>query len=137
MLTIVRNIFKKSIVRYIFIGGISFLIELGVIFLASHIFSAPPLLAVAISFWVGLAVSFVLQKVITFQNKEKGAKKLAWQMVAYGILIVVNYTFTLLAVATLEDVVGTYIARTIALIVTTIWNYIVYSKVIFRREDGK
>lgn len=134
MLTTFKSLFEKSIIRYIFIGGVSFLIELGVIFSATHLFNTTPLLAVAISFWIGLVVSFILQKVITFQNKEKEPKKLVWQMIAYGILIVVNYTFTLIAVATLENLIGTYVARTLALVITTAWNYIIYQKIIFKNS---
>lgn len=134
MLTIINFLSEKSIIRYIFIGGSSFLIELGVIFFATHLFDTSPLIAVAISFWIGLVVSFVLQKVITFQNKEKKPEKLAYQMTAYGILIVINYTFTLFVVATLENSIGAYEARTLALAITTVWNYLIYQKIIFKKN---
>lgn len=127
-----KKITSHTLFRYIFIGGLSFAIEAGAIFTFIYLLKLNPVTSVALSFWIGLIVSFVLQKIFAFRDKKNTAKHIARQSIAYAILIVVNYIFTLLFVAIFETLLGVFVARTIALIITTAWNYIVYSKIIFK-----
>lgn len=129
-----KKITSNTLVRYIFIGGMSFLIEIAAIFLLVHAIHLPSVAAVAISFWVGLIVSFVLQKYLAFQDKRISPKHLLKQSISYGILIIINYLFTLLFVSYFEDMINLFLARTIALVITTGWNYVIYSKIIFKRS---
>lgn len=124
---------RSSLLRYIIIGGVSYIIELAFMY-AIFSLSSSYLLAVGISFWVGLIVSFLLQKIIAFRNKNKSAKKLALQAVFYGALVLVNYTFTLLFVGGLAIHIGLFVARTVALVITTGWNYFAYKHLIFRQQ---
>jgi putative flippase GtrA len=124
---------ENKLARYILVGGSSYLFELAVlyslIFLGVH-----KVLAVGIAFWFGLLLSFILQKLVAFNNKERTYKKILWQSVCYGILVIINYTFTLLVVSTFSDEFGIFLTRTVALIITTGWNFIIYSKIIFRKS---
>lgn len=130
-----KNLINNTLFRYIFIGGLSFLIEMATIYVVMNFTNLGSLVAVGISFWLGLIASFFLQKIFAFRNKESSPKHLIKQSVAYGILVVVNYMFTLGFVALFEGVMGVFIARTIALIITTGWNFIVYSKIIFKPQE--
>lgn len=129
-----KKITNNTLFRYIFIGGLSYLIEVITIYVIINYSDLGSLTAVAISFWLGLIASFFLQKFLAFKNKESSAKHLIWQSITYSILVIINYLFTLGFVAIFENTVGVFIARTIALIITTGWNFIVYSKVIFKRN---
>lgn len=124
---------EKPIVRYVVVGGTSYIIELACIYtlIALGISSVG---AIAISFWIGLIVSFLLQKLVAFGDKRRSARAIASQSLAYGLLVLLNYVFTLGVVYIGTALVGVYIARTIALIITTGWNYLVYSKIIFRTK---
>lgn len=128
-----RYLTENKLARYILVGGSSYLFELAVlyslIFLGVH-----KVLAVGIAFWFGLLLSFILQKLVAFNNKERTYKKILWQSVSYGILVIINYTFTLLVVSTFSDEFGIFLTRTVALIITTGWNFIIYSKIIFRKS---
>lgn len=129
-----QGIFKKSsLLRYVFIGGTSYLIELGCIFILNTIINSP-VIAVGIGFWLGLGVSFLLQKVFAFKNTSKNLKQLSIQSFYYLLLVAFNYSFTLLLVWQLSNHIGLFSARTIALIVTTIWNYFLYKNVIFKQK---
>jgi putative flippase GtrA len=134
MRSIYKKLFSSTLFRYIFIGGLSFAIEMGVLYSLIHFFQLSSILAVAISFWVGLITSFVLQKLIAFQDKGSSTKKILRQSIYYAILVLFNYAFTIGFVALLEGALTLFIARTIALIITTGWNFIVYSKIIFKKE---
>lgn len=128
----VKPILSLPIARYIIVGGVSYIVEVGILYGLQTI-NIHPLLAVTIAFWVGLTIAFLLQKVIAFQDKHTSPKKIASQTTMYMALVGFNYIFTLGLVHVLEPYIGLIIARTIALAITTIWNYILYSKVIFKR----
>lgn len=124
---------NKPAVRYVVVGGLSYLIEVACIYLLITL-GTGSLVAIAISFWVGLVVSFLLQKLVAFNDKKRTARALAGQSLSYGILVIVNYFFTLGVVYIGAPLLGAYLARTVALIITTAWNYLIYSKIIFRTK---
>lgn len=130
-----RLIVDNKGVRYLFVGGLSFVIEMGLILLLHNALGVSAVISVAISFWIGLVISFLLQKLITFKDRSRSTKKVAKQSALYGLLVGVNYLFTLTFVAFFETILGIFIARTIALIITTLWNFVIYKKVIFKEQD--
>lgn len=131
LFSVVDRLKNKPVIRYVVVGGLSYLIELACIYLFITL-GASPLGAIAISFWVGLVVSFLMQKLIAFNNKKRSPRALAGQSLAYGLLVLLNYVFTLGVVYIGASLLGAYLARTVALIITTVWNYLIYSKIIFR-----
>lgn len=136
LLSHLSALLERPLVRYILAGGLSFASEITLIFILVRA-GLDSIVAVAISFWFGLALSFILQKILAFRNHERSASRLTRQAVAYGALVFFNYLFTLLFIWGLQDVIGLFIARTAALIMTTGWNYVIYSKMIFRRNNAE
>ena len=118
--------------RYLIVGGTVYVLELIVIVVASHV-GAKPVLAVALSFWIGLCVSFVLQKVFTFDDRRTHHKILIPQVVAVSLLVLWNFGFTILVTRLLTSLNPT-ITRTIALLITTIWNFYLYQTRIFKQS---
>ena len=118
--------------RYLIVGGTVYVLELIVIVVASHV-GAKPVLAVALSFWIGLCVSFVLQKVFTFGDRRTHHKILIPQVVAVSLLVLWNFGFTILVTRLLTSLNPT-ITRTIALLITTIWNFYLYQTRIFKQS---
>lgn len=118
--------------RYLLVGGSVYALELVIIVIAQRS-GASSVVAVAISFWVGLVISFVLQKFVTFQDKQIHHKILIPQIVAVSLLVLWNFGFTIL-VTKLITFVPAVVARTIALLITTIWNFYLYRTKIFNRE---
>lgn len=131
---VIRRLTNNSLVRYIIVGGISFALEISVLFFLIHFFSFSTVAAVAVSFWVGLIASFLAQKYLTFQDNNRSTKRLLKQSIAYGALIAVNYAFTIGFVSLMDSIIGVYVARTVALTITTAWNYIIYAKIIFKKR---
>lgn len=126
-----RKLAQHQIIRYLFIGGLSFIIEMSVLYTLNHILHASATVSVAISFWVGLIVGYVLQKIIAFQNKEKSRRAIARQLVGYSLLVAWNYGFTLLVVELFQNNLSVVLLRTIVIAITTLWNYAIY-KVLFK-----
>lgn len=122
------NLHTSRLARYIFIGGFSYLLEVSVLLALAHIFLLSPELSVAFSFWIGLIVSFLLQKYIAFNNRKNDRKTIGAQTLSYGSLVIFNYLFTIAFVSLVHALVGLIAARTIALICTVFWNYYFYKK---------
>ncbi len=117
--------------RYIIIGLSVYALELLIIGLALH-FGASSTVAVAISFWIGLAVSFVLQKFITFGDHRMHHKVVLMQVLAYAALVATNFSFTVGLTALLAPPLPAAVVRTVALGVTTLWNFALYKTKIFK-----
>jgi putative flippase GtrA len=121
---------KTPVQRYLVIGVSVYLFELLVI-VAAQALGANSVLAVGISFWLGLLASFGLQKVITFGDKRTHYRVLLPQLAAFSLLVLFNFGFTLLFTKLLEDTLPAVWCRTLALGITTIWNFYLYKTRIF------
>ena len=117
--------------RYLLVGGSVYLLELVIIFIARNA-GASSVVAVALSFWIGLVVSFGLQKVVTFKDRRTHHKILTAQIVAVSLLVLWNFGFTVLVTKLLSNI-NPAITRTGALLVTTLWNYYLYQTKIFNQ----
>lgn len=126
------KVMQNPIALYIFAGALSFAIELTVLHGALLTTNSRPA-AVTIGFIAGLTASFLLQKLLVFKDNQKNRSKTSKQVVAYLSLVALNYTFTLLFVEIVSDFISITIARTIALIITTGWNFIIYKLFIFKK----
>ena len=121
------------VIRYLIVGGIAFLIEMGALFVLHNVLKLSPVTSVAISFWVGFAVAFILQKMVTFKNYQKSAKALAKQLVFYSILVAWNYIFSLAVVALLSPRFSVFTIRTCTILIVICWNFLIY-KFIFKHS---
>ena len=121
---------SKTTGRYIYVGIGVYIIEMIIIFIAQRM-GASALLAVGLSFWFGLIISFLLQKLFTFQDKRMHKKILVIQIIAVSMLVLFNFGFTLLITKLLSGTLPPFVTRTIALGITTIWNFYLYKTRIF------
>jgi putative flippase GtrA len=120
--------------RYLLIGGSVYVFELLVIVVVQQLGSSA-VWAVAISFCLGTLVSFFLQKLVTFGDKRMHHRILLPQMIATGLLIVWNLGFSVLLTKLLQDAVPAVVTRTIALGITTVWNFYLYKTHIFKNNS--
>lgn len=129
-----RKLLQKSFHRYLLVGGSVYVFEI-LIILMSQGLGASPVVAVAISFCLGTIVSFWLQKLVTFSDKRMHHKVLTAQFVATGLLVAFNFLFTLLVVKLLAAYLPAVLSRTIALAITTSWNFFLYKTRIFKSDN--
>jgi putative flippase GtrA len=121
--------------RYLIVGVSVYIFELLVIVAAVHA-GASNVWAVGISFWAGLMVSFFLQKLVTFGDKRMQHRILLSQFIAVALLVLFNFGFTLAVTSLLQPVVPAVISRTVALGITTIWNFYLYKTRIFTSDNS-
>jgi putative flippase GtrA len=120
--------------RYIIIGVSVYALELVIIVVARRL-GASAVTAVSLSFWLGLVVSFALQKVVTFENKRLHRRVLLPQVMAFSLLVLFNFGFTVLATKLLASSMPTVLIRTLTLAITAIWNFYLYKTRIFKTND--
>ena len=125
---------KRPGIRYLFVGGTVYAFELAVIVLAQA-YGATAVWAVAISFCLGTAVSFFLQKLITFNDKRMHRRILIPQLIATVLLILWNLGFSVLLTKLLQHHLPAVVTRTVALLITTIWNFYLYKTRIFKNSE--
>ncbi len=129
-----KQLLKRPGMRYLIIGGSIYVFELVVIVVAQRLGASAPW-AVAISFCLGTLISFFLQKLITFGDKRMHHKVLLPQILATALLIAWNLGFSVLLAKLLQDVWPAVVIRTVALVVTTIWNFYLYKTRIFKNTS--
>jgi putative flippase GtrA len=137
-MNIKQTVSQSTVARYIITGGGSFVFEFSVLFGLKHAGLSNEW-AVGISYWVGLTVSFVLQKFITFEDTDKSAKRVGRQLFLYGILVAINYAFAITFTSWLATHINFYLARVVALLITTFFNFYAYKSHIFgtkKQEEG-
>lgn len=135
MSTKIKNLLSRPGYRYVIIGGSIYVLELIIIVIAQQL-GASAVVAVGISFWIGLLISFALQKLVTFNDKRMHHKVLLPQIMAYSLLVLFNFGFTILVAKLLSDIVPAVVTRTIALGITTIWNFYLYKTRIFKADGN-
>lgn len=120
-------------VRYVLVGGSAYALELIILFSLHKIVGLSATTATAISFWISIVISFLLQKIFSFKNYQKQAKLLSKQFTAYSILVLFNYCFTILVVAFFPDRL-LLLSRTLALVIVTTWNYLFYQQLFSNKK---
>ena len=120
--------------RYVVIGGSVLVFELLMIVVLQHL-GASAVVAVGISYWLGLVGSFVLQKLITFSDRRMHRQVLVPQMIAFSALVLFNFCFTLAMTKLFEHVLPAVVIRILAVSITTLWNFYLYKTRIFKSAD--
>jgi len=134
MIAFIKRMLKKQFIRYVLAGGTSYAIELSTLLSIYHFAHTSREVATAIAFWVGLVLTFVLQKLFSFQDYRKEMKVLTKQGLVYGVLTLWNYGFTILIVSLFSnnDII---FSRTLAQLILVSWSFIIYKKYIFKNVN--
>lgn len=117
--------------RYLVVGVAVYIFELVIIVVAEGL-GANSVVAVGLSFWLGLVASFAIQKLFTFGDKRRHYKVLLPQLAAFSLLVMFNFGFTILVTSLLSAIIPAVVCRTLALGMTTVWNFYLYKTRIFR-----
>ncbi len=129
----VRRLFDQHTgVRYVFVGGSSYAVELSSLLALYHLTGSRSL-ATAVSFLIGFCIAFGLQKLVAFREFSRELKAIGRQGTLYALLNAWNWVFTVAFVSILPAD-NLIVTRTIALVLMTSWNFFVYRYVIFRQR---
>lgn len=127
LLEITRTVRNHSGFRYLVVGGSSFVLDFMILYALHELVEIRLWLATGIAFLCSFAYNFTLQKVFTFSSTAQTRRSL----VKYLILVAVNAIATIGIVAVLSTYIGWIVAKIVATILTTVWNYLAYRYIIF------
>lgn len=126
-------------IRFLFVGGfntaLDFIILFGLVFLGLDKIPAN-----YISTTVTMVISFFLNKEFTFKSKDKASKRqfiLFLAITAFGLWviqpIVILFVSWLLGSTGWAAPIILFIAKLVATIASLIWNFVLYSRVVFKK----
>lgn len=122
---------KNPAVRYLIVGGTSFLVDAGLLFILHDIANLSIVIAGSIAFWIGVIYNFTLTRLWTFSVRDK--QQLHKHILLYAMLLAFNYISTIILLALLSNVMHFIIAKTLIVAAQTVWNYPIYKFIIFRK----
>lgn len=127
---------SPRVYRYLIIGGSVYVFELLVIVLAQAL-GASAVWAVALAYCLGTLLSFFMQKLLTFGDTRMHHRILVPQLIAASLLVLLNFVFSVLVARLLQHHWPAVASRTLALAITTLWNFYLYKTRIFKNTNAE
>jgi len=125
---------RTELSRYLAIGFTAFAVEylLFTILIYVGLFL---LVAQTLSFCVGLAISFFGNRIVTFKAGEYTHSRTAqlWRYVSLALFnLILSNALIYVLVEPLN--IQEFIAKVVVMAAIVVWNYVIFSKIIFRRK---
>jgi len=123
-----RLAWGSSAVRYLVVGGFCFLVDVGLLWLAHDVLGAPLAIATPLAFLASFAVTYTLQRVVSFSSDSQVVPSVA----RYTALVIFN-TLATTGIVWLVDQSGAgwFAGKVVAVVATTVWNYFAYRHWVF------
>jgi putative flippase GtrA len=119
---------SSSPVRYVLVGGLAFLIDIGLLWLLHEGLRVPLAISTPVAFLLSFAITFFLQRALTFRTSAG----VVGSAVKYTLLVAFNTVATTLIVTGGASLgLPWEWAKVIAVASTTVWNYFGYRYWIF------
>src|SRR5262245_13510335 len=110
---LITSILRHSALRYVLVGGLSYITDAGSLWLLHGVLGVPLAAATTVAYAVSFAVNFGLNRSVVFP----GGRGMGTQLVRYVLLVVANYLVTLVLVLGLSGAGLNYLAaKTVAVI---------------------
>lgn len=117
--------------RYLFVGGISFIADYAVLFLLKEFGALHYLLAAALAFCAGIAVNFILTKLLVFQviMQNKFYERSIFTLICLAGLL---YTEGIMFILT--DLLGVHylFSKIAATVIVFFWNFFAKKLILYR-----
>ncbi len=128
---------KSKLIRFIIVGGSATLIDFGLLFLFKYL-GLPVILSNVLSTGIAFCFSFVANKKYTFKTT---GSNLIREMVLFTIVtlfglwvlqsVVINLSLPIVSGYINNKDLSVLAVKLLATVVSTIWNYLLYSRVVF------
>jgi len=126
-------------VRFAIVGGANTAIDFGILFLLTFM-GVDKIVANYFSTGIALIFSFFANKSFTFKDTSGNAKKqfVLFLIITFAGLWILQPLIIWLSTSALQpyipnDAINLFIAKLIATIASLIWNYLLYSRLVFKK----
>jgi putative flippase GtrA len=124
----------KEIIRYVFFGGLTTIVSIGVQF-SAHILGAGTALATTIAWICAVTFAFVVNKIFVFESKESWLKQAAAFFAARLATYFLELGFMLLTVEIL--LFNMHAMKITAQVFVLAGNFLISKFLIFKKEKNK
>jgi putative flippase GtrA len=134
MASLTRTIGQHSAVRFLFVGALSYAVDIGTLVAVHRLFGASVVASTAIAYGVAMFVNFKLNRDFAFRR----AGLLRPAFVRYMTLVAANFVATVAGVAGLTAIGVNYIvAKTTLVAILAVTNYVAFELWIFSAPPGR
>jgi putative flippase GtrA len=131
--TLTLYLYRHHFVRYLFVGGTTFILDFGLLYTAHTHLGVKIAAATSIAYWVSITYNFLLNRYWTFDNREK--ESLQRHITIYFVLLVANYFFVLVFVSFMSHHINFVYAKALAVLIQMTWTYYLYKHYIFIKHE--
>lgn len=127
---------SESLRRYITVGFAAFFIEYGSFYILFSKMKLWLTFANVVSYCLAFAASFLLNRQWAFGSTNANyARRIHHQLVYYFGLSLINLLLTVWLVLGFKEInINPLIGKPMAMVVTSAWNFVLYSRIIFRNK---
>ena len=125
----------RQALGYVGVGGATTLLDVATLALLHGIVGIPLWLATTVAYLAGLVSNYALNRLLVFQSRAS----VVASGTRYLTLVILNYVLTVALVTGLVAIGVHYlVAKTVAITLTLIWNFVAYRYWVFatHREDS-
>lgn len=139
-----KKVWSYEKARFIIVGTSNTALDFAILIGLTLLFALPAVLANIFSTSVALIVSYILNKRAVFGNRDTDNVKKFIIFLAttlFGLWViqggVIHFTQDIISSQThLQAVYVVVIAKAVATVFSTVWNYLWYSRVVFNNKEG-
>lgn len=116
--------------RYVFVGGVAFLVDAGILFLLEFL-GLNYLIAAIFAFIGGLVANYTMSKFLVFQKSSINGRL---EFIFYGIIGLIGLGLTELFMYLFTDVWGLYfmLSKIAVAVIVLIWNFFARKLILYR-----
>ena len=124
-------LFEHKFVRYLFVGGTTFLIDIAILVCLHGYLGLDLTIAATIAYWISVAYNFLMNRYWVFSAQE--ARRQHEHILLPGTLLFANYLYTVIALNLLTVYIPYQFAKMVVIIIAVSWTYPIYKRYIFVR----
>lgn len=128
-------LYKHHFVRYLIVGGTTFVIDFGLLYMLHAHFAVKIAAATSVAYWVSITYNFMLNRYWTFDIHEK--ESLQKNIATYFFLLIFNYFFALIFVSAFSHIMNFMLAKALSVLLQMTWTFYLYKYFIFVDNTNK
>lgn len=131
---ILRN--KQQKLRFGFVGVINTIVDFGLLFTLRYL-GLPSVTANFVSTSVAFTLSFGLNKNVVFRAKGSDIRREVTLFIIttlFGLWVLQTIVITVVDLVAPTSSISLFVSKVLATIVTICWNYVMYSRVVFKKR---
>jgi len=126
---------KALLFRYLVIGGLSLVIDVGLLYVLHSIVGVQLGIATAVAFLVSLVFNFVCNRTAMAVSETEQLTRHAFR---YGLLVVANLGIAVAVVTGAEHIGVPYVLGKLAVVAaSTCWNFVLYRRWVFAQPERR